>query len=87
MPHNAQVEAFDADLLQFAVRHTHEALDGAFHLPQKRTMSQRDVPGLTRAAVPLLWEQGVRALSGERGCVCVCWVLLLLLWGTGRAVG
>ena len=71
MPHNAQVEVFDPDLLQFAVRHTHEALDDAFHLPRKLTMSQRDVPGLSRAAVPLLWEQGVRALSGARACVCV----------------
>ncbi len=53
-------------LPQFAVRMTHE-LDRAFGLPPKITMSQRDVPGLTRAAVPILVDEGVRAISG--GCI------------------
>ncbi|EFN51908.1 hypothetical protein CHLNCDRAFT_54763 [Chlorella variabilis] len=62
LPHNAQVELYDADLLRFAVSLTHD-LDRAFHLPPKITASQRDVPGLTRAAVPILADQGVRAIS------------------------
>ncbi|EFN55987.1 hypothetical protein CHLNCDRAFT_145354 [Chlorella variabilis] len=62
LPHNAQVELYDASLLQFAVRMTHE-LDRAFGLPPKVTASQRDVPGLTRAAVPILADEGVKAIS------------------------
>lgn len=42
---------------------THE-LDRAFGLPPKVTASQRDVPGLTRAAVPILADEGVKAISG-----------------------
>jgi len=59
------VELYDADLLQYGVRLTH-ALDRSFGLPRKVTASQRDVPGLTRAAVPVLVDQGVKAISG--GC-------------------
>ncbi|KAL4451756.1 hypothetical protein ABPG75_007418 [Micractinium tetrahymenae] len=62
MPHNAQVEMYDADLLAFGVRLTHD-LDRAFGVPPKITASQRDVPGLTRAAVPILADQGVKAIS------------------------
>lgn len=115
-----QVELYDADLLSFGVRMTHE-LDRAFGLPPKVrgcracegqglahcqavqpalrqqlttcrcwpaciqpaqlhsclrrsatapgpqvTASQRDVPGLTRAAVPILAFQGVKAITGGR---------------------
>jgi len=61
-PFNAQIELLDAELLNFAVTMTQE-LDRGFGLPQKRTMSQRDVPGLTRAAVPILARAGVAAVS------------------------
>lgn len=54
---------YDADLLAFGVRLTHD-LDRAYGLPPKLTASQRDVPGLTRAAVPVLADQGVKAISG-----------------------
>ena len=57
------MELYDPDLLQYGVRMTHD-LDRSFHLPLKLTASQRDVPGLTRAAVPLLADQGVLAISG-----------------------
>lgn len=62
LPHNAQVEVMDASLLAFSVQLTHD-LDRRFGLPAKRTMSQRDVPGLTRAAVPVLAAAGVQAIS------------------------
>ena len=39
------------------------ALDDRFKLPHKHTLSQRDVPGLTRALVPLLKRAGVRAVT------------------------
>lgn len=60
------MELYDADLLAYAVRMTHD-LDRAFGLPPKTTASQRDVPGLTRAAVPILADQGVQAITGGGG--------------------
>ncbi|KAL3138964.1 hypothetical protein ABBQ32_005773 [Trebouxia sp. C0010 RCD-2024] len=62
LPFNGQLEFFDVSLLEFAVQLTHE-LDIKFGLPPKRTMSQRDVPGFTRAALPILYSQGVRAVT------------------------
>lgn len=62
LPHNLQAEFMDADMLDWAVQMTH-ALDKRFELPPKRTASQRDVPGLTRAAVPILAKAGVKGLS------------------------
>ena len=62
LPHNFQAEFMDSDLLQYATTFTHE-LDQRFNLPLKKVMSQRDVPGLTRAAIPILVNAGVKALS------------------------
>ncbi|KDD75034.1 hypothetical protein H632_c912p2, partial [Helicosporidium sp. ATCC 50920] len=61
-PHNAHIELFDSSLLAFAVQLTH-GLDDRFKVPRKRMLSQRDVPGLSRAALPTLAAQGVRAVS------------------------
>ena len=62
LPHNFQAEFMDSDLLQYATTFTHE-LDQRFNLPLKKVMSQRDVPGLTRAAIPILAYSGVTAIS------------------------
>ncbi|KAL6772128.1 hypothetical protein ACKKBG_A29040 [Auxenochlorella protothecoides x Auxenochlorella symbiontica] len=62
LPHNSQIEAFDAPLLRWAVDFTH-ALDAKYGQSPRITMSQMDVPGLTRAAIPILHGAGVRALS------------------------
>jgi hypothetical protein len=62
LPHNSQVELMDAELLTFAVELAH-SLDRRYGLPPKLTASQRDVPGMTRAAVPVLARAGVAALS------------------------
>lgn len=62
LPFNGQLEFFDVSLLEFAVQLTHE-IDVKFGLPPKSTMSQRDVPGFTRAALPILYAQGVRAVT------------------------
>jgi hypothetical protein len=62
LPHNAQVELFNGPSLLAAVDVAH-ALDRQFGMAPKLTASQRDVPGLTRAALPLLVVAGVRALS------------------------
>ena len=39
-------------------------LDEQFGLPHKTTLSQRDVPGMTRGVVPLLSELNVSGLLG-----------------------
>ncbi|KAF8062055.1 hypothetical protein HT031_004315 [Scenedesmus sp. PABB004] len=61
-PHNAQYELYDASLLSAATALVH-GLDARFGLPPKRTVVLRDVPGLTRSAIPLLVASGVRAVS------------------------
>lgn len=62
-PDNLQTEFLgDPGLLQYAVQLAHD-LDRQFNLPPKRVISQRDVPGLTRAAIPILAQAGVAALS------------------------
>jgi hypothetical protein len=63
LPHNAHTEAYgDPSLLAAAVGIAH-ALDARFGLPPKTAASQRDVPGLTRAALPALAAAGVTAIS------------------------
>lgn len=59
---SVQVEVMDSWLLEYGVALVHD-LDTAFGLPLKSVMSQRDVPGLTRAAVPYLAGQGVTTLT------------------------
>ncbi|PRW60876.1 Coiled-coil domain-containing mitochondrial isoform B [Chlorella sorokiniana] len=65
MPNIPQVEMFDEGLLRAAVRLTHN-LDARFGFPPKLTMNQRDVPGFSRLAIPILHSEGVRAVT-----VCV----------------
>ena len=38
-------------------------LDDRFGLPRKQTLSQRDVPGMTRSLIPILKRAGVTAIS------------------------
>jgi len=61
-PHNAQVEFMDPHMLAAGFQLTHD-LDRRLGLPPKQTMSQRDVPGLTRTALPVLNDNGVSVLS------------------------
>ncbi|MEW5303240.1 MAG: hypothetical protein WDW36_005948 [Sanguina aurantia] len=61
-PFNSQAEMYDPELYEFGLSMAHD-LDARFGLPKKTMMSQRDVPGLTRAAVPLLSKMGVRVLT------------------------
>ena len=61
-PFNAELEFMEPSLLSFGFEMTH-ALDDALGVPRKTVMSQRDVPGSTRAAVPLLVANGVHAIS------------------------
>ena len=61
-PHNAQLEVTDPALIKAGLAHTF-ALDASTGQPRKRTLSQRDVPGLTRGAIPILHSMGIRAIS------------------------
>lgn len=61
-PFNAEPELYSPTLFAEGVALTH-ALDAQFGLPPKRTMSQRDVPGTSRALIPVLAAAGVAAIS------------------------
>lgn len=55
--HNSQMEMFEPSLLGHAVDSARH-LDRRFGKPDTVTVSQRDVPGLTRASIPLLRRKG-----------------------------
>ena len=61
-PHNAQLEIMDPTLIQAGIQLTHD-LDDRFGLPHKHTLSQRDVPGMTRSIIPIIKEYGVDAIT------------------------
>lgn len=49
-------------MIKFGVRLTHD-LDAKFGKPPKKTISQRDVPGMTRSAIPILLSANITAIS------------------------
>eukprot|EP00040_Diaphanoeca_grandis_P011615 m.59614 g.59614 ORF g.59614 m.59614 type:complete len:816 (-) comp22730_c0_seq1:20-2467(-) len=61
-PHNAEPETYTPEFFEVALNMTHR-LDDYFGRPHRITMSQRDVPGLTRAVLPLLNKHGIKAIS------------------------
>lgn len=61
-PHNGDLELATASQLEFGVNMTHQ-LDDELGLPRKTVLSQRDVPGFPRAALPALNAAGVDVLS------------------------
>ena len=61
-PPRSQIELMNGPTLLAALDLTHR-LDRSFGFAPKMTLSLRDVPGLTRSALPLLAVSGVRALS------------------------
>ena len=63
-PFNAQPEVYDRSLADFGFELTHRTnvmLDR--YPPVTRTMSQRDVPGLTRSLIPVMVSRGVEAVT------------------------
>jgi hypothetical protein len=57
------------------------ALDDRFGLPRKQTVSQRDVPGTTRSAIPTLRRAGVAAFSnGVNGASTPPFVPRAFVW-------
>ena len=61
-PFNSEVEFYDSSLAGFGFKLTHQ-LDSLFSRNPTITMSQRDVPGMTRSIIPLLTSHGVQAIT------------------------
>eukprot|EP01114_Cavostelium_apophysatum_P014791 TRINITY_DN3921_c0_g1_i1.p1 TRINITY_DN3921_c0_g1~~TRINITY_DN3921_c0_g1_i1.p1 ORF type:complete len:770 (+),score=169.72 TRINITY_DN3921_c0_g1_i1:47-2311(+) len=62
-PFNGQAESMDPSLFESALE-VARSLDLKYHGKNKTmTMSQRDVPGMTRSVIPLLRKKGVEAIT------------------------
>ena len=61
-PHNAELEAGSAGIIDAGLALTH-SLDQQLGVSNKTALSQRDVPGITRAVIPLLKKRGVNMVS------------------------
>ena len=68
-PFNGEPELFTPALFDAALNLTNTEDDHFGHAP-RRTLALRDVPGLTRAAVPLLARRGVAAVSVGENSQC-----------------
>ena len=62
MPSNNQLDTMDAPLIEAGMQLT-AALAKRLGVAAPTVLSQRDVPGMTQAAVPVLVRSGVRAVS------------------------
>ena len=79
-PFNSEYELHSADMLAAGVGRCH-ALDDQFGLPHKATASQRDVPGTTRSAIPVLLGAGVSVFSnGVNGASTPPFVPRAFMW-------
>ena len=61
-PHNAELDNASPVMLDEGLRAT-KRLDAAFGLPTKRSLSQRDVPGVPRSVIPVLRDANVSLIS------------------------
>lgn len=61
-PFNSELGAYDPSLLQFGITHTH-ALDDMFSVKRKAVLPSRDVPGISRALIPILARSGISAIN------------------------
>lgn len=62
-PFAGQPEILDGELFAWAITNITHAIDDELHVPHKTVFSTRDVPGLSRAAVPWLVRSGVIGIS------------------------
>jgi hypothetical protein len=86
LPHNAELSTMPPQAITAAIAMTH-ALDDHFGLAHKRVLSQRDVPGLPRSALPTLLAAGVQAISvGANGGVLPPNVPPVFFWQDGPPV-
>ena len=61
-PYNSEAELHSVDLFEAAIEQA-QSLSDQLGMPRPLTISQRDVPGTTKAIIPLLVKHGVRAFS------------------------
>ena len=61
-PYNSEAELHSVDMFEAAIELSH-SLSDQLGLPRPLTISQRDVPGTTKAIIPLLVKHGIRAFS------------------------
>ena len=63
-PFNAEAELYNSKLFDFGLQFTHD-LAAQLRKPDgpPRVISQRDVPGVTRAIIPIMYNRSVRAFS------------------------
>eukprot|EP00935_MAST-01C_sp_MAST-1C-sp1_P002549 g2549.t1 len=79
-PFNAEPETYSSDGFDRALDLTF-AEDDYYGHPHRLTYNQRDVPGLTRAAIPKLVARGVKAVSvGENGQCAAVNVPPIFVW-------
>jgi hypothetical protein len=79
-PFNLQPENMDASLFAYGLSVAAQ-LDDRFGFDRKRTLSQRDVPGMTRGVIPLLTAANVTAISvGVNGGTCPPFVPHAFVW-------
>lgn len=79
-PFNSEAELHSPWLLAAGVAMAHR-IDDQFHVPHKTVMSQRDVPGTTRGALPTLTAAGVRMISiGANGASSPAYVPRAFTW-------
>lgn len=79
-PFNAEPEVYDPSLFEASLNLTFTE-DEHYGQAHRMTYSQRDVPGLTRAAIPLLVKAGVKGVTvGENGACAPVQVPPIFLW-------
>jgi len=84
-PFNGEPELFTPELFDAALNLTFEQ-DALSHHAPRRTLSLRDVPGLTRNSVPLLAKRGISAISvGENSQVAPSALPPIFVWEDERS--
>jgi hypothetical protein len=79
-PFNAEPELFTPELFDAALNLTFRQ-DDYYGKTKRQTLSQRDVPGLTRNAIPLLSKRGIKGITvGENSQCAPSAVPPLFLW-------
>ena len=66
-PHDGEASAFPSASLFDAALGIARSLSSDLDIPQPTAVSQRDVPGWTRATIPLLTKRGIQGLSFGAG--------------------
>ena len=68
-PHNSEPETLNPTYFDIGLNLTFMEDDNAKHA-HRMTLSQRDVPGMTRGVIPLLAKRGIKAVSVGMNGVC-----------------